>query len=66
MLFFAVPSHQRPGLCHPHGVLNTSLVTLQSSYCVLMATKADYTAFERRPWRAYCVPIATIVVLRTQ
>ncbi|KAH3870462.1 hypothetical protein DPMN_033650 [Dreissena polymorpha] len=69
MLFFAFPSHQRPGLwrsARPHGVLNPSLATLPRSYCVLTATKADHTASERRPWHSYCVLIATIVVLRTQ
>ncbi|KAH3771609.1 hypothetical protein DPMN_172935 [Dreissena polymorpha] len=57
MLFFAFPSHQRPGLwrsVRPHGFLNTSLATLPRSYCVLTATKADHTASERRPWRSYC------------
>ncbi|KAH3870473.1 hypothetical protein DPMN_033836 [Dreissena polymorpha] len=37
MLFFAFPSHQRPGLwrsARPHGVLNPSLATLPRSYCV--------------------------------
>ncbi|KAH3690993.1 hypothetical protein DPMN_191478 [Dreissena polymorpha] len=68
MLFFAFPSHQRRGLwrsARPHGVLNTSLATLPRSYCVLTATNADHTASERRPWRSYCVLIATIVVLWT-
>ncbi|KAH3784841.1 hypothetical protein DPMN_162912 [Dreissena polymorpha] len=52
MLFFAFPSHQRPGLwrsARPHGFANTSLATLPRSYCVLTATKADHTASERRP-----------------
>ncbi|KAH3752959.1 hypothetical protein DPMN_187586 [Dreissena polymorpha] len=51
MLFFAFPSHQRPGLwrsARPHGVLNTSIETLPRSYCVLTATKADHTASELR------------------
>ncbi|KAH3774894.1 hypothetical protein DPMN_176288 [Dreissena polymorpha] len=49
MLFFAFPSHQRPGLwrsVRPRGVLITSLVTLPRSYCVLTATKADHSRSE--------------------
>ncbi|KAH3867714.1 hypothetical protein DPMN_030847 [Dreissena polymorpha] len=74
MLFFAFPSHQRPGLwrsARPHGVLYTSLATLPRSYCVFTATEADHTASKQASLafllRSYCnhgVPAATVRRLR--
>ena len=51
MLFFAFPSHQRPGLwrsTRPH------LIRPSRPYRVLMATKADHTASLAFLLRSYC------------
>ncbi|KAH3785408.1 hypothetical protein DPMN_163496 [Dreissena polymorpha] len=59
MLFFAFPSHQRPGLWHsarPHGERH-------SRSRDAMQSQSPYAATTRRPWRPYSDPTTSLLRL---